>query len=198
MKLTALKQLTADAEERSRSAAVRFAAAAYKEGLLDLAWGSVDSPFGPLLVVVGDRGLVRLAYPDDVEEELDKLGRRISPRMLESRSRTDAVRRELEGYFEGSRRRFRLRVDLSLSNGFARKVLEETAKIPYGSVRTYGQVAGAAGSPRAMRAAGNALASNPIPIVVPCHRVVASGGGLGGYTGGLDRKRFLLSLEGVM
>jgi methylated-DNA-[protein]-cysteine S-methyltransferase len=122
----------------------------------------------------------------------------VSSRVLESARATDEARRELEEYFERDRRRFDLDVDLSLSHGFTRRVLEATAAIPYGSVITYRDVAGRAGNERATRAAGNALGSNPIPIVVPCHRVVRTGGGLGGYTGGLDRKVRLLTLEGAL
>jgi methylated-DNA-[protein]-cysteine S-methyltransferase len=117
---------------------------------------------------------------------------------MESTAATEDVRRELEEYFEGRRRAFDLRVDLSPLEGFRRRILAATARIPFGSVRTYRDVAMRAGNERAVRAAGNALGSNPIPIVVPCHRVVRTGGGLGGYTGGLDRKRVLLELEGAL
>ncbi len=122
----------------------------------------------------------------------------MSQRILEAPRATDDVRRELEEYFDGKRKRFTVRVDMSPLHGFRRKVLEQTARIPFGQVSTYAEVAVAAGSPRGMRAAGNALGSNPVPIVVPCHRVLRSGGGLGGYTGGLDRKVTLLTLEGVL
>jgi methylated-DNA-[protein]-cysteine S-methyltransferase len=118
--------------------------------------------------------------------------------VLRAPERTDSVRRELESYFAGKQRAFDTPVDWSLVRGFAVGVLQATARVPFGQLTTYRDVAGAAGSPRAARAAGNALGSNPIPIVVPCHRVVHAGGGLGGYTGGLDRKRWLLSLEGAL
>ena len=170
------------------------------EGLLDVAYGTMDSPLGELLVAVTPRGLVRLAYDDEaVEDEvLAELAERVSPRMLRAPERTDAVRRELDDYFAGRRRDFVTPVDWSLVSGFAANVLRATARVPFGSVTTYRDVAEAAGSPRAYRAAGNALGSNPIPIVVPCHRVLHAGGGLGGYTGGLDRKRRLLRLEGAI
>ena len=166
-------------------------------GLLDVAYARMDSPLGELLVAVTPRGLVRVAYEDEPESEvLGELATRVSPRVLRAPERTDAVRRELETYFAHRRRAFETPVDWSLVRGFARGVLDATARVPYGEVTTYRAMAAAAGSPRAYRAAGNALGSNPIPIVVPCHRVLHADGGLGGYAGGLDRKRFLLELEG--
>jgi methylated-DNA-[protein]-cysteine S-methyltransferase len=185
-------------DERSRRAAQLVADAAADAGLLDVAYGFVDSPFGRLLVAVGKRGLVRVAYPDrPADQVLAELAGEISPRVLESARSTQDVRRELEEYFEGRRRAFDVKVDLSAIQGFSRKVLQQTSRIPFGSVITYRDVATRAGSPRAVRAAGNALGANPVPIVVPCHRVVRTGGGLGGYTGGLERKETLLELEGV-
>jgi methylated-DNA-[protein]-cysteine S-methyltransferase len=172
---------------------------AARAGLLDVAYASFDSPLGPLLVAVTPRGLVRVAYEGEGDEPvLAELADRVSPRVLHAPERTDAVRRELEEYFEGERRRFSTRVDWSLVRGFAQGVLRATARVPFGEVTSYRQMAEAAGSPRASRAAGNALGSNPIPIVVPCHRVLHSGGGLGGYAGGLERKRYLLTLEGSL
>jgi methylated-DNA-[protein]-cysteine S-methyltransferase len=196
---THLKGLpVAGMEERSRRAAQLVADAAADAGLLDVAYGFVDSPFGRLLVAVGKHGLVRVAYPDrPAEQVLVELAGEISPRVLESNRSTQDVRRELEEYFEGRRRSFDVKVDLSKIQGFSRKVLQQTSRIPFGSVITYRDVATRAGSPRAVRAAGNALGANPVPIVVPCHRVVRTGGGLGGYTGGLQRKETLLELEGV-
>jgi methylated-DNA-[protein]-cysteine S-methyltransferase len=168
-------------------------------GLADVAYGSMDSPVGELLVAVTDRGLVRVAFADEPGDEvLAELAARVSPRVLRLPARTDAARRELDEYFAGERRRFDLPLDWSLVRGFAQGVLRATAGVPFGSVTTYRQMAEAAGSPRASRAAGNALGSNPIPIVVPCHRVLHSGGGLGGYAGGLERKRYLLTLEGAI
>jgi methylated-DNA-[protein]-cysteine S-methyltransferase len=184
---------------RAKLASEGIAAAAREAGLLDVAYTFADSPFGRLLVAMTPRGLVRLAYPDrDVDGELESLAAEISPRVLESASATDLVRRELDEYFAGKLERFTVRVDLTPVKGFSRRVLERTARIPFGSVATYRDVATAAGSPKATRAAGNALGGNPVPIVVPCHRVVRTGGGLGGYTGGLDRKRTLLRLEGAL
>jgi methylated-DNA-[protein]-cysteine S-methyltransferase len=174
----------------------RLTAAA--EGDVDVAFAETDSPFGPLVVAVTPRGLVRLAYPNEAPDHvLDELARRVSPRVLRSARRLDPVRRELDEYFDRRRRRFDVAVDWAMTGGFVRKVLRATARIPYGDVRSYSEVAERAGNPRASRAAGNALGSNPIPIVVPCHRVVRSGGSLGGYTGGVERKEFLLELEGA-
>ncbi len=198
MRTSELKRLGRDRAGRSKTLAAAFAEVALDEGLLDVGYGFADSPFGRLLVAVTARGLVRLQYPGrDVDEELADLAARVSPRVLESARATGEVRRELDEYFAGDRRDFEIPVDLSLTTGFTRAVLAATARIPFGSVSTYRAVAEAAGSPRASRAAGNALGSNPVPIVVPCHRVVHSGGGLGGYTGGLDRKVALLRLEGT-
>jgi methylated-DNA-[protein]-cysteine S-methyltransferase len=170
---------------------------ALEQGLLDVAYGTLDTPLGTLLVAVTERGVVRVAYPDEgTERVLTELAARVSPRVLAAPERTDAVRRELEDYFAGERRVFAVPVDWSLVHGFATRILHATARLPYGATSTYGRVAAEAGSPRAARAAGNALGSNPIPIIVPCHRVLHADGGLGGYSGGLDRKRYLLRLEG--
>jgi methylated-DNA-[protein]-cysteine S-methyltransferase len=169
------------------------------DGLLDVAYGFADSPLGALTVIVTNRGLVRLSYAHEaVDEQLDDIASRVSPRVMASPQRTDAVRRQLDEYFSGTRDTFDVPIDWRLVRGFAGEVLRATARIPFGSVSSYREVAAEAGSPNAYRAAGNALGSNPIPIVVPCHRVLHAGGGLGGYTGGLERKRFLLRLEGVL
>jgi methylated-DNA-[protein]-cysteine S-methyltransferase len=178
----------------------RLVERAAAEGLLDVAYASVDSPLGPLLVAATPRGLARVAYleswsPDDV---LEDLAARVSPRVMEAPERLDGQRRELDDYFTGRRREFDLPIDWSVLRGFTRKVLRQTAHISFGEVRTYADVAAGAGSPRAVRAAGNALGANPMPIVVPCHRVIRTGGALGGYTGGLERKEFLLRLEGSL
>jgi methylated-DNA-[protein]-cysteine S-methyltransferase len=198
-----------DLEERLRKAPVAeldrkgFGAAlakrAGKAALLDVAYAELDSPIGELIVFVTPHGLLRVKYADEpIDDVLAEVATRVSPRILRASSRTDVVRRELDGYFALRRRRFDLPIDWSLVRGFAGSVLRETARIPFGDVRSYGQVARQAGSPRAARAAGNALGSNPIPIVVPCHRVLHADGGLGGYSGGLDRKRYLLALEGSL
>jgi methylated-DNA-[protein]-cysteine S-methyltransferase len=174
--------------------------AAATAGLLDVAYATLDSPVGKLLVASTPRGLVRLAYVDYAEEEsvLADLAARVSPRVLAAPRKLDEPRRELDQYFAGRRQRFEIPIDWSLTHGFGRRVLQATAMIPFGSVSSYKQVAAQAGSPRGSRAAGNALGSNPIPIVVPCHRVLHAGGGLGGYTGGLERKRLLLGVEGAL
>jgi methylated-DNA-[protein]-cysteine S-methyltransferase len=174
-------------------------AAAAAAGLLDVAYATLDSPVGRLLVAVTPRGLVRIAYLDaggDEDAALVELASRVSPRVLASPARVDGPRRELDEYFAGRRSRFETPLDWRLTHGFGRRVLRATARIPFGSVSSYKQVAAQAGSPRGSRAAGNALGTNPIPIVVPCHRVLHTGGGLGGYTGGLERKRALLVVEG--
>jgi methylated-DNA-[protein]-cysteine S-methyltransferase len=177
----------------------RLIEAARRNDLLDVGYSFADSPFGPLLVAVTGRGLVRLAYPNEsMDDVLWQLGRSVSPRVLESPRDTSEVRRELDQYFDGHRTEFDVPVDLGAMGGFRRRVLEAAERIPFGQVRSYTEVASDAGSPRGARAAGNALGSNPIPIVVPCHRVVHAGGGLGGYTGGLSRKVTLLTLEGVL
>ena len=169
------------------------------EGVLDVAYGSVDSPVGRLTVAATPRGLVRVSFPHNTQDQVvEELAEDLSPRVLEAPERLDDVRRELDEYFEGKRRDFDLSLDWSLTRGFFRKVLRETARIGYGRVRTYSEVAKRAGSPRAVRATGNALGSNPIPVVVPCHRVVRTGGALGGYGGGLDVKEYLLRLEGAL
>jgi len=172
------------------------AARAAGEGLLDVAYARVDSPVGPLTVAGTDRGLLRVAFPVVPQSEvLREISERVSPRILEAPSRLDGIRRELDAYFAGTLRTFATPLDWSLSRGFYREVLKATARIAYGEVSSYAKVATAAGSARAVRAAGTGLGSNPIPVVVPCHRVLRSGGGLGGYAGGLERKEFLLELE---
>ncbi|HEY2653367.1 MAG TPA: methylated-DNA--[protein]-cysteine S-methyltransferase [Solirubrobacteraceae bacterium] len=173
-------------------------AAADAAGLLDVAYATLDSPAGKLLLAATPHGLVRLAYLDqetEVDHVLEQLAAAISPRVLAAPRRLDEPRRELDQYFAGGRRQFELPLDWRLTRGFGRRVLEATARIPFGSVSTYKQMATEAGSPRGSRAAGNALGANPIPIIVPCHRVLHTTGGLGGYTGGLDRKRMLLAIE---
>jgi methylated-DNA-[protein]-cysteine S-methyltransferase len=181
--------LTSDLAERAAA-----------EGLLDVAYATVDSPLGALLVAGTPRGLVRVAYTDhaDADAVLADIAGKLSPRILEAPARLDDARRELDDYFAGRRDAFDLPIDWSLTRGFAGDVLRQTARIPFGATSTYAEVASRAGSPRAVRAAGNALGANPIPVVVPCHRVLRTGGALGGYTGGVERKEFLLRLEGVL
>jgi methylated-DNA-[protein]-cysteine S-methyltransferase len=183
----------------SQAATARLRRRIAADGLADVTYASVDSPFGTLLAAATKRGLVKLAFPEeDVDDVLARVASRVSPRIVAAGGELDDARRELEEYFEGHRRRFELPLDWTLVGPFGRRVLHATAEIPYGGVLSYADVAAEAGSPRGSRAAGNALGSNPIPIVVPCHRVLRSGGALGGYGGGLERKRFLLELEGAL
>jgi len=186
----------AGAAERATERAVAQARAL---GLTDVAYAFEPSPVGELLVAVTPRGLIRLAYNAEksADSVLDELARRVSPRVVEAPAALDEVRRELDEYFDGKRTSFDIPIDWRLHDGFGRRVLRATARIPFGKVITYADVAAKAGSPRGYRAAGNALGSNRMPIVVPCHRVVAAGGKIGGYTGGLERKEYLLELEGV-
>ncbi|HWJ51163.1 MAG TPA: methylated-DNA--[protein]-cysteine S-methyltransferase [Solirubrobacteraceae bacterium] len=180
-------------------AALRVAERAIEEGLVDVSYAAVDSPFGSLLAASTERGLVRLAFPEeDVDTVLERLATRLSPRIVEAPAAPQPVLRELDEYFSGQRREFEIDLDWSLIGPFGRRVLQVTSEIPYGGVLSYSEVAAEAGSPRGSRAAGNALGSNPIPIVIPCHRVLRTGGSLGGYGGGLDRKRWLLELEGAL
>ena len=178
----------------------RFRERALDEGLVEVAYALSQSPVGDFVIATTPRGVVKIAFLRGGRSEeavLAELADRVSPALLHAPERLDDVRRQLDEYFMGERQRFELKFDRRLMGQFARKVLNRTARIPYGRVSTYMEVAHGAGSPRAYRAAGNALAKNPIPIVVPCHRVLASGGGLGGYGGGLDNKRWLLDLEGA-
>jgi methylated-DNA-[protein]-cysteine S-methyltransferase len=177
----------------------RFTARAAEEGLLDVAFTRMDSPFGPLLLAKTPRGLVRIGLPNqDPDELLTDLATRVSPRVLEAPAELDAARRELDLYFEGKLDHFDLPLDWQLSDGFRRRVLRAINRIPFGQTRSYTDMARKAGNERAVRAAGTACGSNPIPLVVPCHRVLRTGGALGGYGGGLPMKRALLELEGVL
>lgn len=174
----------------------RFRDAADREGLVDVAYDLTDSPVGELLVAATDRGLCRIAYrPDDALEEL---AGDFGVRVLRVPRRVDDIRRELDEYFEGRRREFDLEVDLSPVGSFHREALHELARVPYGQVTTYGALAAKVGHPKAARAIGGAMNRNPIPIVLPCHRVVGANGKLVGYAGGLERKELLLKLEGAM
>jgi methylated-DNA-[protein]-cysteine S-methyltransferase len=194
-----LRRAHDDEQTAAAAAARRLARRIADEGLADVSYAPVDSPFGPLLAAATKRGLVKLAFPEeDVDGVLERLARRVSPRIVAADAQLDPVRRELDEYFAGRRRGFELALDWTLVGPFGRRVLGATAQIPYGGVLSYSEVAAEAGSPRGSRAAGNALGANPMPIVVPCHRVLRSGGALGGYGGGLDRKRFLLELEGAL
>ena len=165
-------------------------------GLLDLAYRVVDSPVGPLLVAATDAGIVRVAFAaEGYDDILDDLAGRISPRILEAPARLDAAARQLDEYFHGRRHTFDLPLDLRLATGFRRDVIVHLPTIAYGHTASYAEVAAASGSPRAVRAVGTACAKNPLPVIVPCHRVVRSDGGIGQYVGGVDAKRALLQLE---
>jgi methylated-DNA-[protein]-cysteine S-methyltransferase len=196
-----LKRLAnrAAAEQGSRTAAATIPDLAAADGLLDIAIADVGSPIGRLLVAVTRRGLVRVGFEsEDRDELLADLAERISPRILESRSATDEVRRELDQYFEHERTNFDVPVDRRLIHGIARDVLVQTSRIAFGRTSTYGEIAKKIGHPTAARAVGRALGSNPIPIVIPCHRVIGASGKLTGYAGGLHRKVALLELEGAI
>ena len=198
-----LERMLRDAAPRVASGdealAEKFLRRAEQEGLLDVAYAETDSPVGRLLLATTSRGLVRVSFPIEPSEKvLEELAGSVSPRILESPAKLDEARRELDLYFEGRLQDFDLPLDWRLTHGFYRKVLRATARIPYGQTRSYSEMAKRAGSPRAVRAAGSALGSNPLPIIVPCHRVLRTGGALGGYGGGLETKQALLELEGAL
>ena len=175
---------------------LRLERAAEADGLLDVAYTTVDSPVGPLLLAATPQGLVRVAYDvEDHDRVLDALARRLSPRVLRAPGRLATAARELDEYFGGRRREFDLPLDMSLSKGFRRLVQRHLPEIGYGQTRTYGQVAALIGNPRAVRAVGTACATNPLPVVVPCHRVLKADGTPGGYVGGQEAKVTLLTLE---
>jgi methylated-DNA-[protein]-cysteine S-methyltransferase len=176
----------------------RFRDAAAAEGLLDVAYELHETPVGRLFVAVTDHGVCEISYDADPDAEAERLARMFGTRVLRSPRPTDAVRRQLDEYFAGTRRAFELDVDLRPAREFGRAVLDELARVPYGELTTYGALAARAGRPRAARAVGTVMNRNPVPIVLPCHRVVGSTGSLVGYGGGLDRKRTLLELEGAL
>jgi methylated-DNA-[protein]-cysteine S-methyltransferase len=176
----------------------RFRDAAAREQLLDVAYDLVDTPVGELLVATTERGLCRISYDAEPERELDRLARTFGVRVLRSPRPIDGARRQLDEYFAGDRQQFELAVDLALQADFNRRVLGELARVPYGEVVTYGALAARAARPRAARAVGTVMNRNPLPIVLPCHRVVGANGKLVGYAGGLDRKETLLRLEGAL
>ena len=174
----------------------RLGFAAEAEGLLDVAYTTIDSPVGVLLLAATPQGLVRVAYAvEDHDRVLDTLSQRISPRVLRAPRRLDAAARELGEYFAGRRRVFGVPLDRSLSRGFRQLVQRHLPEIGYGMTRTYGQVAELVGNPKAVRAVGTACATNPLPVVVPCHRVLRADGKLSGYVGGAAARQALLSLE---
>lgn len=174
----------------------RLARVAGERELLDVAYRRLDSPIGSLIIAATPRGVVRLAFENEpVDEVLEELAAKLSPRVLEAPVRLDEVARELDEYFAGARTRFDVAVDFALSSGFRRHVLDYLVRIPYGLTESYAEVAIATDNPKAVRAVGSACATNPIPLIVPCHRVLRSDGSLGGYRGGLAAKRVLLALE---
>ena len=178
------------------AATARFAAAAQP----DVSYAVIDSPIGALVAAATPSGLVRLAYEDfngGLDAVLDTLSGRLSPRILEQPAKLDAVRRELDEYFDNKRTDFDVPIDWALYSDFGRRVLQATARVPYGATATYGDVAATAGNAKASRAAGRALGANAIPIIVPCHRIIGTSGKLTGYTGGMHRKEALLRLEGI-
>jgi methylated-DNA-[protein]-cysteine S-methyltransferase len=188
--------LPAEDEQVSSRLHARLAAAAAADGILDVAYRTVDTPLGTLLLAATEQGLVRVAYPSQGHDAaLAQLAELVSPRILSAPGRLDGVTRQLDEYFAHRRRVFDLQLDLRLAKGFRRSVLGHLLEIPYGITESYAQVAAATGSPRAVRAVGTACAANPVPIVVPCHRVVRSDGSFGGYAGGPAAKQALLTLE---
>jgi len=188
--------LPAEDEQVTARLHARLAAAAAADGILDVAYRTVDTPLGTLLLAATEQGLVRVAYPSQGHDAaLAQLAELVSPRILSAPGRLDGVTRQLDEYFAHRRRVFDLPLDLRLAKGFRRSVLGHLLEIPYGITESYAQVASATGSPRAVRAVGTACAANPVPIVVPCHRVVRSDGSFGGYAGGPAAKRALLTLE---
>jgi methylated-DNA-[protein]-cysteine S-methyltransferase len=190
-----------DADDRQELSRLHadLAASAAQEGLLDVAYRVVDGPLGPLLVAATELGVVRVAFDvEDHDRVLEDLASRISPRVLLAPDRTDRAARELDEYFAGRRRTFDVALDLRLVRGFRRDVVAGLAGIPYGATESYAQVAARAGRPRAVRAVGSACSHNPVPVVLPCHRVVRSDGSLGQYLGGVEAKAALLALEGAL
>jgi methylated-DNA-[protein]-cysteine S-methyltransferase len=196
--INALEFLASDQDDRATLDRLhgRLVDAATTEGVLDVAYRTVDSPLGPLLLAATEAGVVRVAYElEDHDQVLQSLARKVSPRVLRAPGRLDEVARQLDGYFTGSRRAFDLPLDLRLSAGFRRQVLNHLRTIDYGHTESYATVARAIGHAAAVRAVGSACATNPVPLLVPCHRVLRSDGSLGGYVGGLRVKQALLALE---
>lgn len=192
-----LARITEPTPDAMAALHARLAAAAERDGILDVAYRILDTPVGPLLLAATPQGLVRVAYAsEDHDAVLQALADKISPRILEAPGRLDAVAGQLEEYFAGARRTFDVPLDWRLSStGFRSTVLHHLGDIGYGHTASYSAVAQLAGNPKAVRAVGSACATNPLPVVVPCHRVVRSDGTMGGYIGGPDAKRTLLTLE---
>lgn len=189
-----LTQGPGDGDYAAAAAAARRAAE--RAGVVDVAYTTTDTPVGPLVMAATDQGLLMIEFGGD-GSKLDEIAQRVSPRIVELPRKLDDVRRQLDEYFAGRRHDFELELDWRLSRGFRRAVLDQLVRVPYGHITSYGELAEQAGSPKAVRAVGSAMATNPIPIVVPCHRCLRRDGTLGGYGGGLDTKRWLLALEGA-
>ena len=190
--------LRADEQETMDRLRARLVAGAEDAGILDVAYRTVDTPLGPLLLAATEKGLVRIAFErEGFDAVLESLAQRISPRVLEAPHRLDAAAVELDEYFAGRRHSFDVPLDFALSSGFRRSVQTSLLGIDYGRTRSYKEIAELVGSPRAVRAVGTACATNPLPILIPCHRVLRADGSLGGYRGGEAAKRFLLRLEGI-
>jgi methylated-DNA-[protein]-cysteine S-methyltransferase len=191
-----LAQITDASADEVSGLHSRLAAAAQREGILDIAYRLVDSPVGALLIAGTELGLVRVAYASEGHDiVLQNLADKISPRILLAPDRLDTAARQLDEYFAGNRREFSVPLDWRLSAGFRSTVLHQLPEIAYGRTASYAAVATLAGNPKAVRAVGSACATNPLPVVVPCHRVVRSDGAMGGYLGGVEAKRILLTLE---
>jgi methylated-DNA-[protein]-cysteine S-methyltransferase len=185
-------------EDVSRKLHQRLVDAASVAGLLDIAYRTIDTPVGTLLLAATETGLVRVAYANqDHDIVLQQLAHDVSPRVLRAPARLDTVAREIDEYFARRRTSFDVPLDLRLAHGFRRTVLSHLPEIAYGATATYAAVATASGNPKAVRAAGSACANNPLPVVLPCHRVVRSDGGIGQYVGGVEAKKTLLTLEGA-
>jgi methylated-DNA-[protein]-cysteine S-methyltransferase len=194
--ITDLGRAFPDTPDHLRELHARLSAAAERDSTLDIAYRTVDSPLGPLLLAATGRGLVRVAYATEGHDAvLQGLADRISPRILHAPARLDAAARELAEYFAGTRHAFDVPLDWSLAAGFRRTVLGRLPEIGYGHTASYSAVAQLVGSPRASRAVGTACATNPLPVIVPCHRVIRADGAIGAYLGGPEAKRALLTLE---
>ena len=194
--ISALRSLTAIAPETLARLHRELEASARRAGILDIAYRTIDTPVGPLLLAATEKGLVRVAYErEDHDRVLELLATRVSPRILRSPDRLDKAAFEIDQYFTGKRKDFDLSLDYSLSHGFRQSVQRYLPQIAYGHTQSYAEVARLVGNPKAIRAVGTACATNPLPIVVPCHRVIRTDGTLGGYAGGLDAKTLLLKLE---
>lgn len=190
---------TPDLDESLRTLRARLADEARSDGLLDVVYRTLETPIGRLTIAATPAGVVRLALPGmSPDAVLDDLAGTISPRILHAPAPLDPVVRQIDEYFAGTRRTFEVQLDMSLSRGFRRAVLEELRLVPYGHTASYAELAAEAGNPRAVRAAGSACATNPIPIIIPCHRIIRSDGSLGNYGGGVPTKVALLRLEGAI